>query len=96
MQRRGKKRGPNDRGAPARLQKGQPVIPANFLLHADVPVKLHEVGAAAEQHVLAVVHHLAGARMLVGRCASAEIGAAFKQSHAKTAIGERASSRQTR
>src|SRR5579863_4965554 len=38
--------------------------------------------------MLAVVHHFAGTRMLIGRCASSEIGTAFKEGHAKTAAGK--------
>src|SRR4029077_2682925 len=41
--------------------------------------------AAAKQHVLAVVHHFAGTRVLVRGSAPTEIRTALQQSHAKTA-----------
>ena len=76
------------RGASARLKKSQPVVPANLVFDAQSLVELDQVGAAAEQHVLAVVHDFAGAGMLIRRSASAEIGTALEQGHAKAAAGQ--------
>ena len=86
----------DDRGAPARLQKGQPVIPANLFFHANVPVELQQIGAAAQQHMLAVVDDFAGAGMLVGRRSAAKERARFKKGHAKAAVSQRASASQAR
>jgi hypothetical protein len=40
--------------------------------------------------MLAVVHHLAGARVLVRRSAASKIRTAFQQSDTQTRVGERA------
>ena len=64
-------------------------IPADAVVHADAPVEIDEIGAAAQQHVLAVVDDLAGPGMLVGRGASAEIGPALKQGDLKPRRAER-------
>ena len=65
-------------------------IPADFVFHADAAVELDQVGADAEENVLAVVDDFAGAGMLVGRSASAEVGAALEESDAKAGVGESA------
>ncbi len=49
------------------------VVPANFVFNAETLVKLDQIGAAAEQHMLAVVHDFAGAGMLIGRGAATQI-----------------------
>ena len=67
-------------------------IPANFVLNSGAAIEIEQVGAAAEQHMLAIVDNFAGAGMLIRRGAAAEIRAAFKQSHAKTSFGQGASS----
>ena len=59
-------------------------------------IELDEIGAAAEQNVLAVVHHFPGAGMLVGGGASAEKGTALKQGDLKTAVGKRTAGGQPR
>ena len=41
------------------------VVPANLLLDAEAAIEIDQVGAAAEQHVLAVVHHFARAGQFV-------------------------------
>ena len=64
------------------------MVPTNFVFHSKTPIKLDEIGATTEQHVLAVIHHLAGAGMLVGRGTSPEKRAALKQRDLETAIGE--------
>jgi hypothetical protein len=57
---------------------------------ADAPVETDEIGAAAEEHVLAVVDDLVDAGMQVGAGASAEIAAALDELHAEPGLGQRA------
>src|SRR5207245_5061543 len=92
----GKRRRFEHRGRSAWLEKRQPVVPADFVLHADAPVKLDQISAATQQNVLAVVHHLARTRMLIGRSAPAEIRAALEKGYAESAIGEGTSGSQPR
>ena len=70
---------PNHRSAPARLEKRQAIVPADLVRDSEALVELDEIGAAAEQHVLAVVDDFAGAGMLVGRSAAAQIGPPLEQ-----------------
>src|SRR5271163_3221979 len=86
----------NFRCASSRFEKRQFVIPANLVLDSGAPVKIEQVRAATEQHMLAVVDNLSGARVLIGRCAPTEIGAAFKERDAKSGIGQSASGSKTR
>ena len=58
----------------AGLDEIHPVVPANLIGDADPFVKLDQVRAQPEQHVLAVVHHFAGAGMLLGRSAAPRNG----------------------
>ncbi len=64
------------------------VEPAEFVERADAAVKVDEIGAAAEEEMLAVVDDFAGARVLVGRCASADVGAALNEAHFVAGVGE--------
>ena len=89
---RGRKRS----AAASRLDVGQPVVPAYALFHAEAVVKVEQVGAAAEQHVLAVIHHLAGAGMHVRRSAAAEIRTALEECNSVSGIGECTARRQAR
>ena len=89
VMKRGWQRGWRDhRGASAWFEESQPVVPANLVFDAQPFVESDEVRAAAEQHVLAVVHHFAGARMLIRRSASAEIRPALEQGHPKATLGK--------
>ncbi len=90
MQGRGQRRSAHDAGAAAGLDESHLVIPADFVFHADALVELDQVGADAEENVLAVVDDFAGAGMFIGGSASAEIGAALEERHAEAGIGERA------
>ncbi len=56
----------------------------------DAPVEAGEVGAAAEEHVLAVVDDLAQARMEVRRGAPAQVAAPLDELHAQAGFGQRA------
>ena len=88
MQRRGKRGGVHHATAAAGLNESHVIVPADFVFHSDAAVELDEVGADPEENVLAVVDHFAGAGMLVGRSASAEVGAALEERDAEAGIGE--------
>src|SRR4029077_8910168 len=83
------RRGLDHRGATSGLEKGHALKPANLVLNSDTLVELNQVGAAAEQNVLAVVHHFASARMLIGRGPSAKIRAPLEEGNAKTVFRQR-------
>src|SRR5260370_3587885 len=91
MQRSWERRRCNHGSTSSRLEEGQLLIPANFVLHSRAPVEIEQVGAAAEQHMLAIVDNLAGTGMLIRRGAPTEIRAALKKGHAKTRLAEGAS-----
>ena len=95
VQRRGQRRGAHHAGATAGLDEVHFVEPADFVFHADAAVELDEVGADAEEHVLAVIYDFASTGMLVGRCATAEIGTALEKCHAEAGIGEGAGGGET-
>ena len=61
------------RGAAAGLEESQAVIPANLVFGSDALVELDQVGTAAQQNVLAIVHDLASARVLVGRGPASQV-----------------------
>ena len=90
VQRSRQRGGVHHAGAAAGLDEGHVIVPANFIFHSDAAVELDEVGADAEEHVLTVVHHFAGAGMLVGRGTATEIRAALKESDAEAGVRERA------
>jgi len=81
---------------PPRLYENQALEPADLFFHPDAAVKIHQVGATTQQHVLAVVHHFAGAGMLVGGGAAAKIGAALEEAYPKTGLRQGAPCRQPR
>src|SRR5712692_1962559 len=76
------------RSTAAGLDESHFVVPANLLVDSDAAVEFYEISADAKQHMLAVVDNLPGARMLVGRGASAQIGTAFEQRDAKTGVSQ--------
>lgn len=90
-----KKRWSDPAGASAGFDEGQFIEPLNFVIYSKLLIEMDEIGAAAEQDVLAVVHHLAGAGMLIGRGASANVGASLKDCDLKTRIGKRAAGGQS-
>src|SRR6266403_2671196 len=94
MQRSGERRRRNHGSVSSRLEERQFLIPANFVLNPRATIEIEQVGAAAEQHMLAIVDNFAGARMLIRRGAPAKIGAALKQGHAKPSFGQGTSSGQ--
>src|SRR5580704_8727105 len=96
MKRRRQYRRLDHRSSSARFEESQPIVPANLPFDAQPFIELDQVGAAPQQHMLAIVHHFAGAGMLIGRSASAEIRPALKEGHAKAATGKGATSREAR
>src|SRR5450755_1348227 len=95
MQRRGQRRWADYRGTSSGLKKRQLLIPANLVLDTSAAIKIQQVGTTPQQHVLAIVDNLPGARMLIRRSAAPKIRTALKQRHAETSFGESASSGQT-
>jgi hypothetical protein len=77
VERRWQPGGSNDAAAPAGLDVGEPAEPGDLVFNAEPGVKVDEVGAAAEQDVLAVIDGLAGAGVGIGGGAAANVGAAF-------------------
>src|SRR5882762_4336957 len=75
-------------GASAGFDEGEAVEPFDFFLNAKLFIEVNQIGAAAQQDVLAVVHDLAGAGVFVRGGASAHVGAAFEESHLAARVGE--------
>jgi hypothetical protein len=57
-------------------------------LHCCTLIKIEQIGAAAEQHVLAIVDNLACTRMPIRRGAPSKIGTALKERHAKPGVSQ--------
>ncbi len=74
----------------SRLDESHAGEPANLVLDPDDTIKGDQVRATAEEHVLAVVHDLPSSGMFVRRSAASEIGTAFEDGYAETAVRERA------
>src|SRR5579863_1411818 len=55
---------------------------------------MDQVGTALQEYVLAVVHNLAGSRMLIRRSSAADVGAALEQSNFESSVSKRAPSSQ--
>src|SRR5260370_4782550 len=79
----------------SRLDESHAIEPADFVCDADGFVKREQVGAGTEEHMLAVIHNFAGARMFVRRRASAKERAAFEHGHVEAAASKGARRRQT-
>ena len=92
MQWSGQGRRLHHRSAAARLEKRQSLVPANLVLDSSAAVEIDQVGAASKQHMLAVINHLAGARMLIRGSAPAQVWAPFKERDAKSGFSQGASS----
>src|SRR5713226_6869217 len=82
-------------GTPLRVEQAQAVKEADFVSGTDAAVEILEVGAAAESHVLAIVHVLA-VRKDVGRGAAAEEGPLLKQPDAEPGFSQRDAGGQSR
>ena len=57
----------------------------NLLLDPDAAVETDQIGAAAEEHVLAVVDDLVHAGMAIGAGPAAEVASSFYETHLKSA-----------
>ena len=88
MQRRGQERRPQFRLPSSRLDEGIALVPANLVFDADLAVEAEQVGAAAQQQVLAVVDRLRGAGKLVAGGASAKVGTPLVEPHAEAGVGQ--------
>ena len=95
MQRRGQKGGLKDAPAPTRLYEGKSIEPADCLAYPEAAIKIDEVDAVTQQHVLAVVDHLSRSRVLVGGSAATEVGTALEEGDAKARFGKGAGSGQS-
>src|SRR5260370_29399995 len=76
-----------------RLDERHAIEPADFVFDSDGAIKRDQVGAGAEEHVLAVVYDFPCARMLVGRSAAAKIGATLEQRSEERRVGKECRSR---
>ena len=87
------------RGRPAYNPNNRTVIQtmegAARAMKDEAIVKIEEIGATAECHVLAVIHVLA-VRQHVGRCAAAKEGTLFEQAHAPAGLSQRDAGCQSR
>src|SRR5262249_13623212 len=88
-------RRPQRAQASARLNEGQLIKPPNPFAHAEALIELEQVGATAEQNVLAVIDHFAGSGMLVGRRAAADVGTALEERDLSTSLSQGAAGSQT-
>ena len=77
-----------DAAAPIRRGKQQPVKKSNLVRRAHPAIEILEVRAAAQRHVLAIVHVLAAGQH-VGRRAAAQVGPLFEQTHAEAGFSQR-------
>jgi hypothetical protein len=77
------------------LEEGHAVEPPDGIAHAQSAVKIHEVDAIAQQHVLAVIDHLARSGMLVRRSPSTQIAPLLQQSNLVAGLRQCARGRQT-
>ena len=82
LQRRGATSGKNERDL---------VVPADLLFHTEAAIEFDEIGTAAQEHVLAVVHNFAGAGQLVRRCAPTQVGTPLEQFNLISRVSQRAS-----
>jgi hypothetical protein len=60
----------------------------NLLRNADAPVEAQQIGAAAEERVLAIVDDFTHAGMKVRRSPPAKIAALLNQLHAQAGLGQ--------
>ena len=88
MQRRGQERRLEQGAASAGLDEGEVVVPADGVERVEAAIEVDEVGASADQHMLAVIDDLSGAGMFVGGGAASDVGAAFEQADLIAAVGE--------
>ena len=73
------------------LNESKAAVPADLVGGADAAIEVDEVGAAAQQDMLAVIHDFAGAGMLVGGGAASEVRTALEQGDLVSRLGQCAS-----
>jgi len=95
MNRRGEKIRFHNAGHALRVEKNQAVEEFNFVGGADTAIEVREIGAAAERHVLAIVHVLT-IRQCVRSCTAAEVGPLFEEPYAAACFSQRDAGRQPR
>ncbi len=96
VQRRGQSAGFQDRRSAARLDEVKPLVKLNPVRDAQAPVKIHQIDAAAQQHVLAIVDDFgtfAGYR--VGSGAAAQESAGFEKIDLESRLAQRRSRGET-
>src|SRR5690242_10615552 len=81
--------------AALRIEEEEAVEEFDFASGADAAIEIIEIGAAAKRYVLAVVHMLA-IWQHVGRCAAAEEGTLFEQTHTPAGFSQRDAGCQSR
>ena len=91
----GKNSGLHFAAAALRIEKNEAVEKFDFVRGADAPIKIGEIGAAAERDVLAIVDVLAVGQH-VGSCAAAEEGTLFEQTYAPAGFSQRDAGCQSR
>ena len=95
MQRRGKRRGTKQRTPASGLNHRHLICPVDAAGRAHPLVESNEVGAAAEENVLAVIDVLVDTWMEVRTGASTEIVAPLDEVDAVACFNQRASGRKT-
>jgi hypothetical protein len=78
----------HDGSASAGFDESHFVVPADLVGDSNAVVELHQIGAEAEEDVLAIVHDFAGAGMLPGGGAASEERALLEEGDAETRVGE--------
>ena len=62
----------------------------NLIVDADALIEADEIGAAAEEHVLAIVDDFIDAGMQIGTCATAEVAPPLNKIDAQPGFSQRA------
>ena len=88
VQRRRQRRSLNFRTPSLAIDKIKPVVKPDLLARSHAPVKIGQVRAATQRHVLAIVH-FAAVGQRVRRSAPAEVGTLLEQLNAKTCVSQR-------
>ena len=83
------------RRAPTGKDERDLVVPADLLFHPEAAIELDEIGAAAQQDMLAVVHNFRGAGQFIRGCAPTQVGAPLEQFNLISRLSQRASRGQT-
>ena len=95
MKRGGKHAGLHFAATALGIEKKEAVKESDFVRGTNAAVEIFEVRAAAEGHVLAIIHMLA-VRQHVGRCAAAKEGTLFEQAYAPAGFSQRDAGCQSR